>query len=162
MIQNAQTLSPTNSSVNLHERVRSVDWERIGVLYARLALGTAFLSAVCGRFGLWHGTLDLNRFSHFLHNAVAETLAFMPRATIPFFGYAATVCETTLGVLLILGLWPRWVSLASATLLAIFGTSMAISFGLKEPMDYSVFSASSAALLLALYAFRRDRKTNSR
>jgi hypothetical protein len=28
---------------------------------------------------------------------------------------------------------------------------MAISFGIKSPMDYSVFSASAAALLLALY-----------
>jgi hypothetical protein len=37
-------------------------------------------------------------------------------------------------------------------LLAAFGTAMAISFGLKSPLDYSVFSASGAALLLALRA----------
>jgi len=40
-------------------------------------------------------------------------------------------------------------ALGSAVLLAIFGTAMAISFGLKSPMDYSVFSASAGALLLA-------------
>ena len=34
-------------------------------------------------------------------------------------------------------------------LLAIFGTAMAISFGPKSPLDYSVFSASASALLLA-------------
>jgi hypothetical protein len=34
--------------------------------------------------------------------------------------------------------------------------AMAISFGVKSPMDYSVFSASSAGALLALYAWRRD------
>jgi len=39
--------------------------------------------------------------------------------------------------------------LASALLLALFGVAMAISFGLKEPLDYSVFSACGAALLLA-------------
>ena len=33
----------------------------------------------------------------------------------------ATVAETTLGILLIVGLWPRWVSLASAILLGMFG-----------------------------------------
>ena len=160
-MQSAQTMSqPTITS--FAERIHAMNWERIGVLYARLALGTAFLSAVCGRFGLWHGSLDLNRFARFLHNDVAETLAFMPKATIPFFGCAATVCETSLGILLILGLWPRWVALASATLLAIFGASMAISLGLKEPMDYSVFSASSAAVLLALYAFRHGGETKSR
>jgi hypothetical protein len=36
----------------------------------------------------------------------------------------------------------------------IFGTAMSISFGLKSPLDYSVFSASSAALLLALRTSR--------
>ena len=33
--------------------------------------------------------------------------------------------------------------------------AMAISFGLKSPLDYSVFSASGAALLLALRAYGR-------
>jgi len=36
-----------------------------------------------------------------------------------------------------------------AALLALFGVAMAISFGPKEPLDYSVFSACAAALLLA-------------
>jgi putative oxidoreductase len=35
-------------------------------------------------------------------------------------------------------------------LLVLFGTAMAISFGAKSPLDYSVFSASAAAILLAL------------
>jgi putative oxidoreductase len=62
----------------------------------------------------------------------------------------------SLGVLLILGVWPRWVALGSAVLLALFGIAMAISFGIKSPLDYSVFSASAGAVLLALYS---DRKT---
>jgi hypothetical protein len=32
---------------------------------------------------------------------------------------------------------------------------MAISFGIKSPLDYSVFSASSAALLVAAHESRR-------
>jgi putative oxidoreductase len=36
-------------------------------------------------------------------------------------------------------------------LLVLFGTAMAISFGIKAPLDYSVFSASACAVLLALY-----------
>lgn len=42
-------------------------------------------------------------------------------------------------------------------LLAAFGAAMAISFGLKSPLDYSVFSASGAALLLALRTYGRDQ-----
>ncbi|WP_245632682.1 DoxX family protein [Edaphobacter aggregans] len=129
--------------------------ERWGVIYARVALGAAFLSAVASRFGLWHGPLDVKYFANFIQYT-AEVNSFMPTAIIPFLAWGATVAETSLGILLVLGLWPRWVSLGSAVLLAMFGTAMAISSGIKSPMDYSVFSASGAAVLLALHAFRQN------
>lgn len=132
-----------------------LNWQAAGVLYARLALGTAFLSAVAGRFGLWDGTIDLKHFANFIQYA-GEVNSFLPRPVIPVVAWAATAAETTLGILLIVGLWPRWVALCSAVLLATFATAMAISFGLKSPMDYSVYSASSAAVLLALQASRHD------
>jgi hypothetical protein len=46
----------------------------------------------------------------------------------------------------------------------MFGTAMAISLGLKSPMDYSVFSASGAAGLLTWHAFsqHRDRALQKR
>lgn len=138
----------------MRERIRSTGWERAGILYARLALGSAFLSAVASRFGLWDRTPGLRHFANFIQYA-AEVNSFLPKAVIPYVAVIATVCETSLGVLLILGLWARWVSLASAALLAMFGTAMAISFGLRSPMDYSVFSASGAAVLLTLDAFRQ-------
>jgi len=141
----------------LRERMRTVDRERAGVLYARVALGAAFVSAVASRVGLWDKTLDLKHFANFIAYT-AEVNSFLPRAVIPSVAVAATVCEASLGILLILGLWPRWVSLASAALLAMFGAAMAISFGLKSPMDYSVFSASGAAVLLALDASRHKNE----
>jgi uncharacterized membrane protein YphA (DoxX/SURF4 family) len=125
---------------------------RLVELYARLALGTAFLSAVASRFGVWDGTLDLKHFSGFLEYT-AEVNALMPPVTVSFLTWAATVAETSLGILLIAGVWPRWVALASTILLAMFATAMAMSLGLKSPMDYSVFSASAAAGLLAQRAF---------
>jgi hypothetical protein len=47
--------------------------------------------------------------------------------------------------------WPRWIAMASAVLLALFGTTMTVTAGIKSPLDYSVFSASACALLLALF-----------
>ena len=79
----------------------------------------------------------------------------MPAFTIPFLAWSATVAELVLGIALILGVWPRWVALGSAVLLALFGITMAISFGIKSPLDYSVFSASAAAALLALHESRK-------
>lgn len=141
---------------SISDKVRAINWDLMGIAYARIAVGAAFLSAVASRLGLWDGTLDLKHFANFITYA-AEVNSFLPGAVIPYVAILATVCETLFGILLILGLWPRWVSLGSAVLLALFGTAMAISFGLKSPMDYSVFSASGASVLLALDAFRRQK-----
>jgi uncharacterized membrane protein YphA (DoxX/SURF4 family) len=159
---NQQTrLASETTFANIGDKLHAMDWGRVGALYARIALGTAFLSAIASRFGAWDGTLDLKHFEGFLDYA-GQVLSFMPKAAVPYLAWIATVCETSFGILLILGLWPRWIPLASAILLAMFGTAMAISLALKSPMDYSVFSASAAAVLLALNANRQSSKIISR
>jgi uncharacterized membrane protein YphA (DoxX/SURF4 family) len=135
---------------------RKVNWQRPGILYARFALGAAFLSGIADRFGLYTGrNVGYGNFAGFL-DYTAKVNSFMPAFTIPFLAWAATAAELSLGILLILGLWPRWVALGSALLLVLFGTAMAISFGIKSPMDYSVFSASAGAVLLALDSDRKE------
>jgi uncharacterized membrane protein YphA (DoxX/SURF4 family) len=135
---------------------RIVSWDRLVILYARIALGAAFLSAVAARFGIWGEDAGPESFKNFLEY-VAKVNSFMPAFTIPFLAWAATVAETSLGIALILGIWPRFVALGAALLLALFGTAMAISFGIKSPLDYSVFSASAGALLLAQYQTRNSK-----
>ncbi|WP_394846052.1 DoxX family membrane protein [Pendulispora brunnea] len=115
------------------------------MLYARVALGLAFLSPVASRLGLLGNGSNFKKFIEF----TAEVNSFMPAATIPFLAVAATICEASFGISLIVGFRLRWVAFGSAGLLAVFGTAMAISLGVKSPLDYSVFSASAAALLLA-------------
>ena len=124
---------------------------RVAVLYARLALAASFLSGIADRFGWYSGrNVGYGNFQGFL-NYTAKVNSFMPASTIPFLGWSATFFEFSFGVLLLLGLWTRWVALGSAALILLFGTAMAISFGIKAPLDYSVFSASACALLVALY-----------
>jgi putative oxidoreductase len=129
--------------------------ERWALVYARVALGSAFLSGIVSRFGLYGKDVGYGNFANFVRYT-AEVNSFMPAFTIPFLAWAATIAELGLGVALILGLWTRWVALGSAVLLLLFGTAMAISFGIKSPLDYSVFSASAGALLLALYETHRS------
>src|SRR5271155_1313095 len=134
--------------------VRAVNRERWGVLYARIALGAAFLSGIADRFGLYTGrNVGYGDFAGFV-SYTAKVNSFMPAFSIPFLAWAATAGELALGIALIMGIWPRWAALGSAVLLALFGIAMAISFGIKSPMDYSVFSASACAILLALYSDR--------
>jgi putative oxidoreductase len=129
--------------------------ERLGILYTRFAIGLAFLSAVADRFGLWGKHGDWGNFATFTQYTTRVN-SFMPTALIPFLAWTSTAAELLLGIALILGLWLRWVALGSAILLFMFGTAMAISFGIKSPLDYSVFSASAGALLLALYEGRKS------
>jgi putative oxidoreductase len=122
---------------------------RLPFLYARATLGIAFLSGIADRFGLWRGrNVGYGNFDGFV-KYTAKVNSFMPDSSILFLAWAATIAELVLGIFLLLGIWPRWTALASALLLILFGMAMAISFGPKSPLDYSVFSASAAAFLLA-------------
>src|SRR5271166_5652276 len=141
--------STTVAQVTPTGRTHTLNWERIAVLYARWALGAAFLSGIVSRFGLYGKNVGYGNFANFLRYT-AEVNSFMPAATIPFLGWAATVAELFFGIALIVGLWPRWTALGSA---------MAISFGFKSPLDYSVFSASSAAVMLAVLAADRPNRS---
>ena len=136
-----------------YRRTQTLD--RLGILYARVALGAAFLSGIADRFGLYRGrNIGYGNFDGFMRYT-AKVNSFMPPATIPFLAWATTAAEFFLGIALILGIWPRWMAIGSALLLVLFGVAMAISFGIKSPLDYSVFSASACAVLLALYQSRK-------
>ena len=135
---------------------RPLTLERLGIFYARVALGATFLSGIADRFGLyWGRNVGYGNFDGFVRYT-AKVNSFMPALTIPFLAWAATAAELFLGVALILGIWPRWVALGASLLLVLFGIAMAISFGIKSPLDYSVFSASAGAVLLALYQSRKS------
>jgi uncharacterized membrane protein YphA (DoxX/SURF4 family) len=123
--------------------------ERWSRRYARLALGAAFLSAVAGRFGLWTGQGRGESFARFIQRT-AELNGYAPTALVPVLAWGATILETTFGVALVLGFAVRWAAIGSAALLAWFALAMALYTGIKAPLDYSVFSASAAALLLAV------------
>ena len=145
--------APEAGLQRVNGKTSAVNWERMGLLYARIALGTAFLSGIASRFGLYGKNVGYGNFANFVRYT-AEVNSFMPTVTIPFLAWAATAAELFFGITLILGVWKRWIALGSAVLLAFFGIAMAISMGIKSPLDYSVFSASAAASLLALYPTR--------
>jgi uncharacterized membrane protein YphA (DoxX/SURF4 family) len=130
--------------------------ERWAVRFARIAIGAAFLSAVAGRFGLWSGHVRWENFERFIQRT-AELNGYAPAPLVPILAWSATLLETTFGVALILGIAVRWVALGSAVLLAWFATAMVVYTGVKPPLDYSVFSASAGALLLALAEDRHQR-----
>jgi uncharacterized membrane protein YphA (DoxX/SURF4 family) len=68
---------------------------------------------------------------------------------------ASTVAETCLGIALLIGLKTSYAAVGAGLLTLLFALSMAWSFGIKEPLDYSVFVFSAAAFLLSGRPFYR-------
>jgi len=135
--------------------------ERFAMACLRLMLGAAFLNGIASRFGLYGKNVGYGNYANYMKYA-GEVNSFLPASIVPFFANAATAAELSLGLLLVSGLWVRWAAFGSAVLLAMFGTAMAISFGLVSPLDYSVFSACAGALVLAVFEERRlAEKTGS-
>lgn len=121
-------------------------------IFLRLALGTSFLSAVADRFGLWgaYGQPNIawGNYARFV-DYTAKLNWFLPPSTIPTLANVATIAETLLGLLLVLGWQTRISALLSGVLLAIFALAMTVALGVKAPLNLSVFSAAGGALLLA-------------
>jgi uncharacterized membrane protein YphA (DoxX/SURF4 family) len=77
--------------------------------------------------------------------------SFLPAGLAPALAIVATAAETVLGITLILGVFRRPVAFASAVLFAAFAGAMTVSFGVKAPLDFSVFVDFAAALLLGAW-----------
>lgn len=126
---------------------------RLAPLYLRLALGIAFLSAVADRFGLWGPAGGHNvawgDFAHFTQYT-AKVNPWAPAALVPVLAWTATVSETLLGALLVVGVRIRLSAVASGVLLSLFAIGMTMGTGVKTALDASVFSAAAGAFGLAL------------
>lgn len=121
-------------------------YQDYAIFLLRIALATGFLSAVFSRLGFW-GSYS-SGWSNFL--AYAEKVnSFAPKSFIPVIAITATIAETLLALLLLIGYQTRKAAAGTAMLTFLFALAMAYSFGPKEPLDYSVFPFSMAAFLLS-------------
>ena len=138
------TTQPAERSAKLMRDFSSV--------FLRLALGVSFLSAVGDRFGFWGAFgrphVTWGDFLDFIAYT-AKLNWFMPSATIPALAWASTCAEFLLGVALVLGAFTRVAAFLSGLLLLLFALVMAFALGLQAPLQFSVFSASAGAFLLA-------------
>lgn len=79
----------------------------------------------------------------------AEVNSFAPAAIIPFLAIAATGLEIGFSLFLITGYKIKWAAFGAGILTLLFALAMTYSFGIKEPLDYSVFVFSASAFLLS-------------
>ena len=118
-------------------------------------MAAGFLSAVADRFGVWGAPgqprVAWGDWSHFV-SYTGLLNWFVPGALVPIVAIVATVAEVALAILLLVGYRLRLVAYASAVLLFLFAAAMTVALGVKSPLDYSVFAAAAAALLLGANA----------
>ncbi|GAA4296752.1 DoxX family protein [Aestuariibaculum suncheonense] len=116
----------------------------------RLAISTAFLSAVADRFGLWPSEVSVwGNWNNFI-NYTQIINPWFPESVINSVGVIATAAELLFAMCLIIGFKTEWVAKLSGLLLLVFGLSMTFSTGIKGALDFSVFTASAAAFALSL------------
>lgn len=131
--------------------------ERIIEAFLRLALAAGFLSAVADRFGCWSAAVSVwGNWSAFV-DYTGMINPWLPASLIGPVGWAATVAEVVLAVLLIIGYRTEMVAKASGILLLLFALAMTFSTGVKRAFDYSVFSATAGAFALSLLKERAWR-----
>lgn len=118
----------------------------IAAFLLRIALATGFLSAVASRLNLWGSRSS--GWQGFLKYTV-QTNSFLPASFAPAVAVAATIAELSFGLLLLVGYQINIVAFYAAILTLLFAIAMGISFGIKEPLDYSVFAFSAGAFVLS-------------
>lgn len=125
---------------------------RAGLWFARVALAAGFVSAVSDRFGAWGppGSRGVawGTFANFARD-VAALNPWAPEPLVPVLAWLVTMLEISAATLLLLPRVWRWGASLSAFLLLAFGVGMWVAAGLKAPLDYSVFAAAGAGLVLA-------------
>jgi uncharacterized membrane protein YphA (DoxX/SURF4 family) len=118
----------------------------IAALLLRLSLSAGFLSAVASRSGLWGS--HSSGWKSFV-DYTAQVNSFLPSPMAPGIAVISTVLESVLGILLLVGYRTVWASRGTALLTLFFTIAMAMSNGIKDPLDYSVPAFSAGAFLLS-------------
>nr|WP_299385154.1 DoxX family protein [Allomuricauda sp.] len=120
-------------------------------LFLRIALSTAFLSAVADRLGFWpEGLYAWGNWEAFVHSTQAMNPWF-PEGIIPAVAFVATALEVLFAICLLIGFKTELFAKLSGYLLLIFALAIAFSSNIKGSFDYSVFTASAAAFALSLF-----------
>lgn len=121
-------------------------YQDAATLLLRFALAMGFLSAVGSRLGLLG--IHSSGWDNFLAY-VGKVNSFAPGGAVLILAIASTFFEGGFAILLLIGYQIRWTALGAAMLTLFFALTMTYSFGLKDPLDYSVFAFSAGSFLLS-------------
>ena len=125
---------------------------KIPQLLLRCALGITFLTPVLDRLGILGpagtGNIEWGNWENFI-NYTATLMPYLDRSVTNIMGGIATASEFIIAVCLIIGFKTKYVAIGSCLLTFTFILFMATSVGIQKPINFGVFTASAASLLLS-------------
>ena len=118
----------------------------------RIALGMGFLVPVSDRLGFLGpiGTknIEWGNWDNFI-DYTATLMPFLDKPAANAMGGIATLAETVIGILLIIGLKTKLAAISSCLLTLTFALTMTVFLGIKAPINFAVFTTCTASLLLS-------------
>lgn len=125
---------------------------KIPQLLLRGALGLTFLTPVFDRLGILGpigtGNIEWGNWENFI-NYTSLLMPYLDRSATNIMGGIATASEFAIAVLLITGFKTKYAALGSCLLTLTFIVFMSTSVGIQKAINFGVFTASTASLLLA-------------
>lgn len=125
---------------------------KIPQLLLRCALGITFLTPVLDRLGILGqpgvGNIEWGNWENFI-NYTTTLMPIFDRPVVNILGGIATVSELLISIFLIIGLKTKYAALGASLITLTFIIFMTLSVGIQKPINYGVFTASAAGLLLS-------------
>lgn len=125
---------------------------KVPQLLLRIALGVSFLSAVADRLGILgpfgERNIEWGNWDSFI-TYTATMMPFLDRPAVNIMGSIASIAEAVIGILLIIGFKTRLAAISSCILTLLFALAMTVFLGIKAPINFSVFTAITASLMLS-------------
>jgi len=128
---------------------------KIPQLLLRCALGITFLTPVLDRLGflgpLGTGNIEWGNWENFI-NYTSTLMPYFDRSVTNIMGGIATVGEFLIAIFLIVGFKTKYAALGSSLITLTFTLFMATSVGIQKPINFGVFTATTASFLLSRIA----------
>lgn len=125
---------------------------KIPQLLLRCALGITFLTPVLDRLGILGpagtGNIEWGNWENFI-NYTTTLMPYLDRSVTNVMAGIATASEFIIAVGLIIGFKTKYAAIGSCLLTFTFILFMATSVGIQKPINFGVFTASAASLLLS-------------
>jgi putative oxidoreductase len=126
---------------------------KIAQFLLRCALGITFLTPVLDRLGILGqpgvGNIEWGNWENFI-NYTRSLMPVFERPLVNVLGAIATISEFLIAVALLIGFKTKYAAIGASTITLTFIIFMTLSVGIQKPINYGVFTASAAGLLLSL------------